>query len=66
VLLTGLETKVKSVTLMKDGSPLKYSQSYEPGRYEHRLYVFLPEVCPDADDTVVAVALEGEATAQTI
>ncbi len=66
VLLTGLQTKVRSVTLMYDGSQLKYSQSYEPGRDEHRLYVFLPEVCPDSDDTVVAVELEGEATAQTI
>jgi len=66
VLLTGLETKVKRVTLMADGSPLKYSQSYEPGRDEHRLYIFLPEVCPDADDTVVAVELEAEATAQSI
>ena len=66
VLLTGLETKVNRVTLMADGSPLKYSQSYEPGRDEHRLYIFLPEVCPDADDTVVAVELEAEATAQSI
>ena len=66
VLLTGLETKVKSIHLLADGSPLKYSQSYEPARDEHRLYVFLPEVCPDANDTVVAVELEGEATAQSI
>jgi hypothetical protein len=51
---------------MADGSDLKYSQSYEPARDEHRLYVFLPEVCPDQNDTVVAVELEGEATAQTI
>ena len=51
---------------MKDGSTLKYSQSYEPARDEHRLYVFLPEECPDSDDTVVAVRLEGEATAQTV
>ena len=66
MLLTGLETKVRSVTLMKDGSALKYSQSYEPGRDEHRLYIFLPEICPDANDTVVAVELMGEATAQSI
>ena len=66
ILLTGLETKVKSITLMADGSTLKYSQSYEPGRDEHRLYIFLPEICPDANDTVVAVELEGEATAQSI
>ncbi len=66
VLLTGLETKVRSVRLVADQRELKYSQSYEPARDEHRLYVFLPEVCPDADDTVVAVELEGEATAQKI
>ena len=51
---------------MVDGTPLNYSQSYEPARDEHRLYVFLPETCPDANDTVVAVELEGEATAQSI
>lgn len=66
VLLTGLETPVESIRLLADGTTLKYSQSYEPARDEHRLYVFLPETCPDRDDTVVEVTLAGEATAQSI
>lgn len=66
ILLTGLETKVESATLLRDGTPLRIAQSYEPARDEHRFYVFLPEVCPDEDDTVVAVKLVGPASAQTI
>ena len=66
ILLTGLKTKAESVTLLGDGTPLKISQSYEIARDEHRLYIFLPEICPDADDTVVAVKLEGKAEVQVI
>lgn len=64
VLLTGLKTKVIEVCLLADGKALKFSQSYEPARNENRLYVFLPEVCPDPEDTVVAVRLDGEAETQ--
>ena len=66
ILLTGLKTKAKSVELLKDGSPLRISQSYEIARDEHRLYIFLPEICPDEMDTVVAVRLEGKAEVQVI
>ena len=66
ILLTGLKTRAKSVELLTDGTPLRISQSYEIARDEHRLYIFLPEMCPDADDTVVAVKLEGKAEVQTI
>lgn len=66
ILLTGLKTKAKSVELLTDGTPLKISQSYEIARDENRLYIFLPEICPDADDTVVAVKLEGKAEVQAI
>ena len=66
ILLTGLKTKVKGVELLQDGSALRISQSYEIARDEHRLYIFLPEICPDTDDTVVAVRLEGKAEVQTI
>ena len=66
ILLTGLKTKAKSVELLTDGTPLRISQSYEIARDEHRLYIFLPETCPDEDDTVVAVRLEGEAEVQVI
>ena len=66
ILLTGLKTKAKSVELLTDGTPLKISQSYEIARDENRLYIFLPEICPDADDTVVAVKLESKAEVQAI
>lgn len=66
ILLTGLETKVLGATLLSSGEELRIAQSYEPARDEHRFYVYLPEVCPDPDDTVVSVKLEDEATAQTI
>ena len=66
ILLTGLKTKALNVSLLGDGTPLKISQSYEIARDEHRLYIFLPEMCPDADDTVVAVKLDGRAEVQTI
>ena len=66
ILLTGLKTKAKSVTLLGSTEPLCISQSYEIARDEHRLYVFLPQTCPDALDTVVEVKLEGKAEAQVI
>ena len=66
ILLTGLKTKVESAKLLASGESLKIAQSYEPARDEHRFYVFLPEICPDPDDTVVAVKLSGEAEAQRI
>ena len=66
ILLTGLKTQAKSVTLLCDGTPLRISQSYEIARDEHRLYIFLPKDCPDTDDTVVVVKLEGKAEVQVI
>ena len=66
ILLTGLETPVESATLLKDGTPLKFTQTYEPARDEHRFRVFLPEHCPNENDTVVKVTLKGEASAQTL
>ena len=66
ILLTGLKTKAASVKLLGSNEPLRISQSYEIARDEHRLYIFLPEVCPDADDTVVAVKLAGKAEVQEI
>ena len=66
ILVTGLKTKALKVELLGDSTPLKISQSYEIARDENRLYIFLPEICPDADDTVVAVKLEGKAEVQTI
>ena len=66
ILLTGLKTKVLSVTLLADGTSLRMSQSYEIARDEHRLYIALPDQCPDNNDTVVAVQLAGRAEAQVI
>ncbi len=66
ILLTGLETPVSDIRLLSDGTSLRFTQSYEPARDEHRLYVFLPEVCPDPDDTVLAVSLTGPISAQKI
>lgn len=66
ILLTGLMTKVESAYLLADGTPLKFRQSYEQGRDEHRLYLFLPEQCPDRNDTVVALRLAGDAEAQKL
>ena len=66
ILLTGMKTKVKRITLLADGTEVRYGQSYETARDEHRLYLFLPEECPDRFDTVIAVELEGEVEVQTI
>ncbi len=66
ILLTGLETKVLSVRFLPTGEDLKYSQSYEPARDEHRLYVFLPENAPAPCEAIVAVRLDGAARAQKI
>ena len=61
-----MKTKVKRITLLADGTEVRYGQSYETARDEHRLYLFLPEECPDRFDTVIAVELEGEVEVQTI
>ena len=65
-LLTGLKSKVKRVRLVATGEELKFTQSYEQGRDEYRLYFFLPETAPDAIDTVVAFELETPAEAQVL
>ena len=66
ILLTGLETRAVSATLVCDGTPLKLTQFYEIARNEHRLSVYLPQECPDPRDTVIAVKLEARAKAQVI
>ena len=66
ILLTGLKTKAIAVNILGSKKPLKISQSYEIARDENRLYVFLPEECPDDIDTVVEVKLEDKAKAQTV
>jgi len=64
IKLTGLITKVKEINLLATGEKLKFIQSYEQARDEQRLYIYLPEVPPDTDDTVIKVSLYGTAQAQ--
>lgn len=66
ILFTGLKNRVRDVYLLQSGEKLKYSQSYEPARDENRFYIYLPEKCPDADDTVVVVSIDGSASMQNI
>lgn len=64
VLLTGLKTPVRRAVLLSDGRELRWSQSYETARDEHRLYVFLPPECVNSFDTVIAVETEGALAVQ--
>lgn len=66
VLLTGLETKVLSATLLSTGEELTFRQSYEPARDEHRLYVFLPPETGDALAPVVRLTLADAPSMQRI
>lgn len=66
VLLVGLKTKVKNVTLLATGEKLTYYQSYEIARDEYRFRVILPEVPLDHMDTVVCAELESEMEIQKI
>ncbi len=58
--LFNLRISVRQITLLKGHVPLRYEQSYEPARNEDRLMIYLPEEPPDALDTVVDIAYEGE------
>ena len=64
--LIGIENKVTGASLLKDGTPLTFSQTYEVARDERRLRVYLPEEKPDATDTVVALDIEGEPRIQAL
>lgn len=66
ISLTGLENKVKSASLLKDGTPLRFGQSYEQARDERRMYIFLPEEAPDSPVTVVKLEIEGEPRTQVL
>lgn len=66
VLLTGLKTPVRRAVLLSDGRELRWSQSYETARDEHRLYVFLPPECVDPFDTVIAVETDGALQVQAL
>ena len=66
VSLLGLKTRVAWARLLTTGEELKFTQTYEVARDEERFAVWIPEVCPDAVDTVVAVQLTGEIEAQRL
>lgn len=66
VLLVGLKTKVKEVTLLKTGEKLTFYQSYEIARDEYRFRVILPEKPADPIDTVVCAELEADMEVQKI
>ena len=66
VLLVGLKTKVKEVTLLKTGEKLTFYQSYEIARDEYRFRVILPEKPADLFDTVVCAELETDMEVQKI
>ncbi len=60
ILLSGIETKATGARLLKDGTPLKMTQSYEIARDEYRLKVVIPPEAQDALDTVAEVEFEDE------
>ena len=66
VSLTGLVTRVRRATLLCDGTELRFTQSYEIARDEHRCYVFLPETPPDTPVTVIKLELDGAPETQTL
>lgn len=66
VFLIGIENKILAASLVKDGTPLEFIQTYEQARDERRLRVYLPSKKPDPTETVVALDIEGEPRIQTL
>lgn len=66
VSLKCLENKVLRASLLRDGTELRFAQSYELARDERRLYVFLPEQKPDEIVTVIKLELDGAPSAQIL
>lgn len=66
ISLTCLENKVLRATLLRDGTELRFGQSYEVARDERRFFVLLPEEKPNDPVTVIKLELEGEPSAQVL
>jgi len=66
VSILGLKTRVRSARLLETGEALRFTQTYEYARDEERFAVWIPEICPDPVDTVVALELEDEPEAQRL
>lgn len=64
IILVGLKSKVKRVTLLAEDRELIFYQSYEVARDEYRFRIILPENPPDELDTVVRVELEDDLVVQ--
>ena len=58
--------KALGFMLLCDDTELRFAQSYELARDEHRFYVFLPETAPDTPVTVIKLELDGAPEAQTL
>ena len=65
ISLLALASRVREVRLL-DGTPLKFAQSYDLAREEHRLSVTVPSEEPDPVDTVIAVSLAEEPKVQEL
>ena len=66
ICVVGLITKVKRATLLKTGEEIRFFQTYETARDEHRLRPVLPAEAPDELDTVIAFELEADPVIQDI
>lgn len=59
ILITGLKTRIKKVSILESGRPLQFFQSYEPARDEYRFRVLLPENGKLDKDMVLCAEYEG-------
>ena len=66
ICVVGLTTRVKRATLLKTGEEIRFFQTYETARDEHRLRPVLPAEAPDELDTVIAFELEADPVIQDI
>lgn len=66
ILITGLKTKIKKVTILENNEALQFFQSYEPARDEYRFRVLLPEDGKLDKDMVLCAEYEGEIDIQKL
>ena len=66
LFIYGLKTKVTSAGLLSTGESIPFNQTYETGRDEYVLRIYLPEKNPDPLDCVVYLEMEGEVEVQPL
>lgn len=66
ILITGLKTKIKKVTILDNCEELQFFQSYEPARDEYRFRVLLPKNGKLDKDMVLCAEYEGEIEIQKL